>query len=118
MITRTISFAAVCVAALSPALANATPEKTSAQACASAFASSMATHGTEAQPYKFAYRGGSTASVVNFYPSDFTFTMIARDPKTGATIARAQCTADSRGSVTGLAALPLDTKTATLASAF
>jgi len=118
MITRKIFIAAACVAAFSPVLVNASPEKASAQACASAFASSMATHGAESQPYKFAYRGGSSTSVVNFYPSDFTFTMLARDPKTGATIARAQCTANSRGSVTGLAALPLETKSATLASAF
>jgi hypothetical protein len=42
--------------------------------------------------------------------------MDARDPKTGAVIAHAVCSADSKGTVTSLSTTPVDAKTTTLAS--
>jgi hypothetical protein len=115
---RKIAFAAVSIAALSPAVSNASPEKASARACATAFASSIAAPGSSAPAYKFAYRSGASSSLADFYPTDYTFTLEAHDPKTGVAIARARCSTDSRGTVTAIALIPLTANTATLAAAF
>ena len=116
---RKISIAAVTIAALSPALSNASPEKLSVKACANAFASSIAGPGVTTPGYKLDYRGGYAGSVLSaFYPSDYTFSMEARDPKTGVAIARAVCSADSRGKVTTMSAVPLDANPAAVAAQF
>jgi hypothetical protein len=118
MMIRKIVLAAATIAALSPAISNASPEKASAKACATAFAASIATPGTTAPAYKFAYRGGMSTSLADFYPTEYSFTLEAHDPKTGASIARAVCTTDYRGIVTTIASVPLDAKAPTLAAAF
>ena len=118
MSTRKIAFTAATLAALSPVLANASPERASAQACAHAFASSIATPGAPAPLFKLAYRGASGSVLSDLYPSDYTFTLEARDPKTGTAVARAVCTTNYRGVVTTLAAMPLTAKPATLAAGF
>jgi len=114
---RTIALAVASIAALSPAISNASPEKASAKACANAFAASLAAPGSSV-PYKFAYRGGTTTTLADFYPSEFTFTLEAHDPKSGAAIARAVCSTDFRGAVTTIAAVPLNATPATLAASF
>jgi hypothetical protein len=107
---RTISLAIVTVAALSPSISNAS-EKASIKACASAFATSMASPGSSAPAYKLAYRSGFGSGISDFYPTVYTFTLEAHDPKSGASIARAVCSADSRGTVTALTATPVDANT-------
>ncbi len=118
MMIRQAAIAALAVAALVPAVSNASPEKASAKACATAFASSIAAPGASAPAYKFAYRSGMSSSLADFYPTDYTFTLEAHDPKTGAAIARARCSTDYRGQVTAISAIPLDASAATPASAF
>jgi hypothetical protein len=118
MIIRKILVAAATIAALSPAISTASPEKASAKACASAFASSLAAAGSTAPTYKFAYRGGLSTSLADFYPTEYSFTLEAHDPKTGAPIARAVCTTDYRGAVTGIAAVPLTGNPTSLAASF
>lgn len=108
MILRKVALAAVTVATLSPCISNASPERASAKACASAFASSIAAPGAGAPAYKLAYRGTTGSALSDFYPSDYTFTLEARNPKTGLPIARAQCSTDSRGTVTTISAVPLN----------
>jgi hypothetical protein len=54
--------------------------------------------------------------LADFYPSDFTFTLEARDTKTGLPIARALCSTDYRGTVTTISAVPLKADTGKLAS--
>jgi hypothetical protein len=54
--------------------------------------------------------------LADFYPSDFTFTLEARDPKTGLPFARAVCSTDHRGNVTTISAVPLNAETSKLAS--
>jgi hypothetical protein len=115
---RTIAFAAATIAALSPAISNASPERASVKACASAFATSMAAPGASAPAYKLAYRGSFGSTLSDFYPTDYTFTLEAHDPKTGVAIARARCSTDTHGTVTAIAAIPLDVKPATLASQY
>jgi hypothetical protein len=110
MTIRKISLAVATLVALSPAISNASPEKVSVKACASAFAASIAAPGTSAPAYKLAFRGsigGSFGSLTDLYPSEYTFTLEAHDPKTGAAIARARCSADSHGTVTSISAVPL-----------
>jgi hypothetical protein len=114
---RKIALTAATIAALSPVISNASPEKTSVKACASAFAASMAVPGATAPVYKLAYRG-SASSLPAFYPTGYTFTLEAHDLKTGLPIARALCSTNSHGAVTAMAAVPLNEKPATLAAQF
>jgi hypothetical protein len=116
MILRKIALAAVTIAALSPTVSNASPERISAKACASAFASSIAAPGAGTPAYKLAFRGTTGSALADFYPSDFTFTLEARDPKTGLPFARAVCSTDHRGNVTTISAVPLNSEAGKLAS--
>lgn len=114
MSIRHIAFAAVAAAALAPAVSIATPQRASAESCARAFASSISAPGAAVRGYKLKYRGEFAGSLADFYPTDYTFTMEARDSKSGAAIARAVCSINSRGEVTGISAIPLDAKPAGL----
>ncbi len=116
MFIRHIALAAVTAAALAPAVCIATPQRASAESCARAFASSISAPGAAVRGYKLKYRGEFGGTLEDFYPTDFTFTMEARDPKSGAAIARAVCSTDSRGTVTGISAVPLDGKPSTPAA--
>ena len=118
MSIRKITVAIVTIAAFSPAVSNASPERTSVKACASAFATSIAPPGASAPAFKLAYQGGIQSALTSYYPTDFTFVLEAHDPKSGSTVARARCSANSRGVVTEIASLPLDSKPATLAAAY
>ena len=118
MFIRKIALAAATIAAFSPAISNASPEKASVQACASTFATSIASPGIATPAYKLSYRGNFGSALADFYPADYTFTLEARDPKTGLAIARARCSANSRGTVIAFTAVPLDAKPATLAAQF
>ncbi len=120
MIFRKFALAAVTVAVLAPALANAaSPEKTSLAACAKAFATSLASPGAAVPTFKVAYRGDRFASsAMSFFPSEYTFFLEAHDPKTGVSIARAQCSTDIRGTVTALSAVPVEAPKPTLAAQF
>jgi hypothetical protein len=111
--TSTKSAAALLtIAALSPALSNASPERVSVKACAAAFAASIAAPGAKPAGFKLEFRPGLSTSLADFYPSEFTFTLEARNPTTGVAFARANCSADSRGAVTSLSVTPLDGKVA------
>jgi hypothetical protein len=116
MILRKAALAVVTIATLSPVVSNASPERISAKACASAFASSIAAPGAGTPAYKLAFRGTSGSILTDFYPSDFTFTLEARDPKSGQPIARAVCSTNYHGVVTTISAVPLNTSLDKLAS--
>jgi hypothetical protein len=104
--------ALITVAALSPAISHASPERASVNACAAAFAASLAAPGAKVPGYKIDYRPTSESSLSIFFPSEFTFTLEARDPKTGLAIGRASCSVNSRGAVTVFSTIPLDRKLA------
>jgi hypothetical protein len=118
MILRKVALAVVTIATLSPAVSNASPERKSAQACASAFASSIAAPGADTPAYRFAFRGTAGGALADFYPTDFTFTLEARDPKTHLPIARAVCSTNHRGVVTTISAVPLNSESDKLASQY
>ncbi len=115
---RTIALTVAAVAALAPAISMASPEKAFAKACADAFATSMATPGTATPAYKLAFRGSFGGVLADFYPRDYTFTMVANDAKTRLPIARARCSTNSHGAVIAMDTIPLNDKPAALASSF
>jgi hypothetical protein len=115
MMIRKIALAVATIAALTPVISNASTEKTSVKACASAFAASIAAPGASAPAYKLAYRTSFGNTLSDFYLTSYNFTLEAHDSKTGLTVARASCSTDSRGAVTTIAAMPLGVKPATLA---
>jgi hypothetical protein len=116
MILHKVALAVVTIAALSPTVSNASPERISAKACASAFASSIAAPGAGAPAYKVAFRGMAGSAMDDFYPSEFKFTLEARDPNTGVPFARAVCSTNDRGTVTTISAVPLNADAAKLVS--
>jgi hypothetical protein len=95
-------------AALFPAISNATPERTALNACARAFASSLAPAGAAPPAFKVIYGALDGPSTVQFFARNYTFELHARNPKTGLAIARASCSTDARGGVISLSSIPLD----------
>lgn len=118
MLIRKIALTCAVLAAVSPIIANATSERTSAKACAHAFATSIAAHGENAPAFKLAYHDSVGSALSNFYPTDYTFTLEAHDPKTGAAIARASCSTNYHGVVTEISPLPLETNATSLDARF
>jgi hypothetical protein len=115
---RTFFFAAASIAALSPSISQGSTETAALGACARAFAASMAAPGSNPPVFKLKYRSSQAGSAIADYYSghEYTFYLQAHDPKTGATVARATCTADTRGIQVALTATPLDGAEATLAA--
>jgi hypothetical protein len=87
---------------------NATPERTALNACARAFASSLAAAGAAPPAFKLIYGTFDGPSAVQFFARNYTFELHARNPKTGLPIARASCSTDARGGVLSLSSIPLD----------
>jgi hypothetical protein len=99
---------AASIVAICPAVSQASPENTALNACAQAFAASLAS-GSVAPTFKLKYHSESAGALADYYGShDFTFYLQARDAKTGLTLARATCSADNRGAV-ALTATPPET---------
>jgi hypothetical protein len=115
---RKFSLAAVTIAALAPAIAGASPERTALDACASAFASSLSTAAAAASApaFKVDYRGVHyTDSVTEMYSRGYSFHLFAKT-RTGARIAQALCETDYHGAVIALSPLPLEAPPPTLAA--
>jgi hypothetical protein len=111
---RKLFLCAAAAAAISPSIAAAaSPQDTALQACASAFAAKIASPGTAAPSFKLQYNGSAESAVEEYYGHEFTFYLRAHDKKTGVTLARATCSADTHGAVTALATT--DTRDASLA---
>jgi hypothetical protein len=115
---RTLILGLASIAALSPCVSSASPENTALDACARAFAASMAAPGSSAPAFKLKYRGRQPGSAIDDYYSsrEYTFYLQAQDLKTGATLGRAVCTTDMRGTLVALTATPLNGPEATLAA--
>jgi hypothetical protein len=117
MQTRIFGLAVITAAALSPSICNASPETDSVNACARAFATSIASPGTAAPSFKLEYHGTADAgSLSAFYRSQYTFDLEAHDPKTGVTVARARCSTDRHSAVIAFTSLPLGDKRATFSA--
>jgi hypothetical protein len=114
MIARKILLTAATLGALSPVLTYASPEKASVQACAKAFAGTLPT--ASSSGFTLRFRPDHPGSVLSdYYATEYTFTLEAHAAKTGAPIARAVCSTNSRGEVTSISTSPLEAKSETLA---
>ncbi len=114
---RQVSLLLASIAALVPVASHASPEKTALNACARAFASSLAAPGSAVPAYKVAYMGSEYAgSMLAFYAREFTFDLYANDLKTRLPIARASCSVDSHGTVIALSPVPLNAGRAAMAA--
>jgi hypothetical protein len=110
-----ISVAALC--AIIPALADASEHESMAQACGHAFAAKLGLAGGAVQNYKLTNLAFDDAgSLEKFYATDYTVDLIARAPKTGATLAKATCLVTRNGTVLSLSAQPLSADEARIAA--
>jgi hypothetical protein len=114
---RSSLFAVTALAAGLPSMSNAATETTALQACAKAFAGSIASPGTAAPAFKLNYRHGEESGVLaQYYGRQYTFVLTAQDPKTGLTVASATCSANFGGTVLALTSTPIDSSDARLAA--
>jgi hypothetical protein len=114
---RKYSIAALTIAAaISPAISTASPERASLAGCAHAFAAALAGTGAAAPKYRIDLQSDAYPSTITaFYAREYSYSLQARDSKTGATLARATCTAKRNGEVKAFSRLP-DADAATLAA--
>src|SRR5277367_527769 len=106
MFSRKIRLIVISAAALSPMICSASPETASFDACLSAFEKSMSAPGAAIPAYKVLYRTDRfTSPIEQFFASEYVYDLEAKDPKTGAAIVRARCSANGRGTVVSLAPL-------------
>ena len=106
MTLRKLLLAAASIAAIAPAISYASDETTALNACAQAFATSFAT-ASGAPAFKLKYHSESAGALADYYRGrEYTFYLQARDPKTGSTLGRATCSADTNGTVIALTATP------------
>jgi hypothetical protein len=105
------------IAVLSPAISNASDETGALNACARAFASTLASPGAAAPSYKVVYGGSRYAgSVTDFFSHAYSFDLYANSQKSGVPLARASCSTNSRGVVTVLTPVPMEAAVPALAA--
>ena len=106
---RTLGLTIAALSALSPAVAGAWPGKTSLDACVNAFEKTLAAPGEPNRVFKVVYKGDRFASsIVQYFPSEYTFDLQADNPQTGEILARVRCLVNSRGAVASISPLPLE----------
>ena len=103
------------IAAISPAVCNASPEKVALNACANALASNVATAGG-ATAYQLKYQPSASGPLEEYYGRGYTFYLEARSAKNGTPLARATCSANRRGAITAFTPVPLTPSTPALAA--
>ena len=115
---RTFLLSVASTAAILPHVSHASAENAALNACARAFAASMAPAGSSAPAFKLKRSSSQAGSAIGDYYSahEYTFELQAHNPKTGLILARATCTADTSGTHVALTATPLDGREATLAA--
>ncbi len=116
---RTLLFSVASTAAILPHVCHASAENTALDACARAFAASMASAGSSAPAFKLKRSSQARSAIDDYYSGhEYTFHLQAHNRKTGFILARATCTADTSGTHVALTATPLDGREATLAAQF
>jgi hypothetical protein len=112
MTIHKLLLAAASIAAIAPAVAFASTENTALKACAQAFATSLAS-ASGAPAFKLKYHSEPGSAIGDYYQGhEYTFYLQAHDPKTGATLARATCSANTNGTVLALTATPAESSPA------
>jgi hypothetical protein len=117
MNVRHVGLIAAAIAALSPAISQANTEKAALDACARAFAASLAAPGAAAPTFKVRYGSlQNTGSVTEYFAREFTFELHADSRRTGLPIARASCSTDAHGAVIAFSPIPMEAARTTLAA--
>jgi hypothetical protein len=117
MNVRQVGLIAAAIAAFSPAISHATTERAALDACARAFAMSLAAPGGAAPTFRLVYGSPhNTGSMSEYFAREYTFELRADSQKTGLPIARASCSTDARGAVIALSPIPMEAVRATLAT--
>lgn len=107
--------AAITLVAVLPVVASASTENRSAAACAHAFAARMKL-GADAPSFRFDFRPAEMSSLVaSYFATQYTFDLLARDPKSGAEMARATCVTTRAGQIISLESTPTGAGQAKLA---
>jgi hypothetical protein len=106
---RNIALTAAALAALTPAICNASPEKDGLNACARAFAATLAPPGADAPAFKVTYRNDQRfGSMLEYYIREYNFDLHVNDKKTGLAVARAKCSTDAHGALVAFAPTALN----------
>jgi hypothetical protein len=97
---RHFGLSIAALAAVSPAVCNAWPAKSSLDACVNAFEKTLASSDEVSHAFKVVYASKQFASsIADYYPTTYTFDLQANNPKTGAVVARVRCSTGRHGSV-------------------
>jgi hypothetical protein len=105
---RYIALTAAALAALTPAIGNASPEKDGLNACARAFAATLAPPGADVPAYKVTYRDDQHfGSMLEYYAREYNFDLHVSDKKTGLAVARAKCSTDAHGTLVAFVPIAL-----------
>jgi hypothetical protein len=113
---RKLLLAAATVAAIAPAVSNASAENDALNACANALSSRIATDGSNAPAYKLRFHHSQSDPATDYYGHQYTFYLQARDAKTGKPLGRASCSTDLHGTVVALTLNPPDASMPVLAA--
>jgi hypothetical protein len=117
MYLRKITLTAAAVAAFTPVLSQASPERAALTSCSRAFAANLASPGAAAPAFKVVLRGAAdVGSVSQFFAREYTFYLRANDQKTGLPLARATCSTDASGTVVAFSQVAADAAYPSLAS--
>lgn len=114
---RVISLAIVSLAAISPVCAHAGADSAAMQACAAAFAATVAPAGA-APAYKLSLQDHYLSNTEMSFHTDYSFDMKVVNPKTGLASARATCLADAKGTVLSLSTVKLNDAAPALVAVF
>jgi hypothetical protein len=106
MQTRRLGLAIIALAAVAPAVSQASPGKTPFEACVNAFEKTLVSSDDVQPKFKVVHREDDVMSAIErYYSIGYTFDLQANDPKTGEVVAQARCLTDSRGKVSSLSPL-------------
>jgi hypothetical protein len=107
---RIIGLALATIASAAPAVSQASTEKDALNSCVRTFAASLTSPGAAAPAYKVEYRGNQyvQSAVAEVYSRGYTFHLLARNGKTGLSLAQATCETDSHGAVVAISPLPAE----------
>ena len=106
MSIRTLSLAALTLAALAPSISLAGPEDHALKACVNAFAATLP--GASSPNVKLNYARHASSPLADYYAHEFTFTMQANNRKSNTTLAKVSCSATEQGTVTAMRTLRAD----------
>jgi len=107
MITRRLGLSLAALAAVCPAVSQASPARAALDVCVNAFEKTLAQSGNAGHAFKVVYgKEEFASSVADYFSTSYTFDLQADNVKTGEVLARVRCEADRRR-IIALSPLPL-----------